>query len=380
VTFTCNVCGAICEHPPHALEREHKDCPKCFSSVRIRAMIALLSKELFGALLALPEFPVLKGIRGTGMSDAPELASRLAEKFDYTNTFYHQAPLFDVTNPDPHDDERFDFIISSEVMEHVPQPVERAFENLHRMLKPDGVLLLTTPYNLEGKTEEHFPELHEYSLASVGGRPVLVNRRRDGSVEVFENLVFHGGHGSTLEMRAFTEASLRAVLCGAGFRNIHFEAENVPEYGIEHAESWSLPVAARNGVFRAPSAELALQYREAMRLAARKIRDLELISAEYERHIAFHAVAHERWVQDAAARDQWTKRVEADWEQRTHWALETKKALDEAVAEFRNAKKSEEEAWGAVEGLSKKLERAEANLAELNASFWTRLGRKFRLL
>ena len=209
--FTCNVCGALCE-PPAELGRELESCAACGSTVRLRALIALLSREMFGVLMALPEFPVLKGIRGIGMSDAPGLADRLSEKFDYTNTFFHQAPRFDVTNPDESDRGRYDFILSSEVMEHVPPPVERAFAAMHAMLKPDALLLLTTPYSLGGRTAEHFPQLHQYTLADLGGRTVLINRRRDGGIETFENLVFHGGHGSTLEMRCFTEDSLRAIL------------------------------------------------------------------------------------------------------------------------------------------------------------------------
>lgn len=156
MNFTCNICGATCDRPVEPLQREHEDCPHCHSSVRVRALIALLSKEIFGALLALPEFPVLKGIRAIGMSDAPDLAARLAEKFDYTNTFYDQAPRFDVTHADPRNEGRYDFILSSEVMEHVPVPVEPAFSTLHRMLKPDGLLLMTTPYSLAGRTREHF--------------------------------------------------------------------------------------------------------------------------------------------------------------------------------------------------------------------------------
>src|SRR5215469_5867916 len=154
--FTCNICGTECSQSRQELGREIENCAACGSTVRLRALIALMSREMFGVLLSLPEFPVLKGIRGIGMSDAPGLADRLAEKFDYTNTFYHQAPVFDVTRPDDRDRGRYDFILSSEVMEHVPPPVERAFATLFQMLKPDGLLLLTTPYTLDGKTREHF--------------------------------------------------------------------------------------------------------------------------------------------------------------------------------------------------------------------------------
>src|SRR5579862_7579195 len=128
--FTCNICGTECSHAPESLARETENCPECGSTTRVRAMIALLSREIFGVLLALPEFPALMGIRGIGMSDAPDLAERLAQKFDYTNTFYHQAPVFDVTHPEERDFGCYDFILSSEVMEHVPPPVEHAFSTL----------------------------------------------------------------------------------------------------------------------------------------------------------------------------------------------------------------------------------------------------------
>lgn len=371
--FTCNICGTECFRPPEGLGREIENCTTCGSTVRLRALIALMSREIFGVLLALPEFPVLKGIRGIGMSDAPALAERLSEKFDYTNTFYHQAPLFDVAKPDERDRGRYDFILSSEVMEHVPPPVERAFATLFQMLKPDGLLLLTTPYTLGGKTREHFPDLHEYTLAAPGGRTVLINRRRDGSIEVFENLIFHGGQGSTLEVRQFSEDSLRALLAATGFDATHVAGENVPEFGVEHSETWSLPIAARKGNFHPPAAELALQYREACRLAARKTRDLEIITAEYERHSAYHELSHAQSVREAELKNEWVKRVEEAWKERTKWALDLKEERDRALAEFRRIEAEEAKAWEQVAALR-------AELARIQATGWLRLGRKLRRL
>jgi SAM-dependent methyltransferase len=318
--FTCNVCGKVCERATATFDREVLSCLQCGSTVRLRGLVALLSREVFGVELALPDFPVTKGVCGIGMSDPPTLAAGFAEKFDYTNTFYHQPPHLDITRPAEGDIGRYDFIVSSEVMEHVAPPVEPAFANIYRLLKPDGLLLLTVPYGPEGRTTEHFPELHEYGLASVGGRVVLVNRRRDGSMEVFENLCFHGGCGSTWEMRVYSEASLMEILTGAGFSEIRIAAENVPEFGVDHAESWSLPIVARKGHFHLPPAELALAYR-----AARRALEERLV---------------------------WVRRLEGEFEERTQWALALRKELDDATA-------------------------ARANL---ESRPWTRLGRKLGLL
>ncbi len=37
-----------------------------------------------------------------------------------------------------------------------------------------------------------------------------------GAMEVFEDLCFHGGDGSTLELRVYSEESLKAILAGRG--------------------------------------------------------------------------------------------------------------------------------------------------------------------
>lgn len=360
--------------------RETAGCPSCKSTLRMRALVALLSREIFGVAMALPEFPTMKGIRGIGMSDSPELAQRLAEKFDYTNTFYHQAPVFDVTQPDSRDLGRYDFILSSEVMEHVPPPVERAFQSLHAMLKPDGLLLMTTPYSVGGKTAEHFPDLHEFTLASLGGKPVLVNRRRDGATEVFDDLVFHGGHGSTLEMRFFTDQSLRDALLGAGFASVHFSAENQTEFGVRHTEPFSLPIVARKGQFRAPGAELAKEYLEAFRLAARKIHDFEILTADYQRYIAYHEESEELLRRDLAERTEWVRKIEAEFEDRTKWAEEVAREKDEAVAAFQHVRDVEKEQRLHIAALLEEEEKLRAALEKIQSARWTRIGRRLGAL
>ncbi|HEY7333528.1 MAG TPA: methyltransferase domain-containing protein [Bryobacteraceae bacterium] len=378
--FICNVCGAKCERADGEQSRESAYCGDCGSSMRVRALVALLSTEIFGVPMALPEFPALKSIRGIGMSDSPELAARLAEKFDYTNTFYHQAPFFDVTHPDDRDIGRFDFIFSSEVMEHVPGPVADAFGSLARLLKPDGVLLLTTPYTIDGKTAEHFPELHEYTLAAPGGQTVLINRRRDGEVEIFQNLTFHGGHGSTLELRVFSEESLRQILDRAGFPCVHVASESFSEFGVTHSETWSLPIAARKGNFIPPVSELALEYREALRRGDRISHDLSILTGEYERHIAFHNLSHKEMKRELDSRLDWARKIETDLEERTKWALDLQKERTDAIKNYEQARKSELEAWQCVNALEKELDETRAQKTWLESRRWTRVGRRLKML
>jgi SAM-dependent methyltransferase len=348
--------------------------------MRVRALVALLSREIFGIEMTLPEMPAMKGLRGIGMSDSPELASRLEAKFNYSNTFYHQAPFFDVTNADPRDEQRYDFIFSSEVMEHIPPPVERGFETLCRVLEPNGVLLLTTPYTLDGKTREHFPDLHEYTLASPGGHPILVNRRKDGTIETFDRLMFHGGHGATLETRVFSESSLREVLQGAGFREVYISADNSPCFGVEHGETWSLPIAARKGRSVPPPSALAAAYRDSIRRTALLERTLEQLQADYDRHVEHHNSSHEEMQNDLAARTEWAQKMEKDLGERTAWALSLEQENKGAIDALHRSRESEEKAWEAAHAIEKELVTVREERNHLERRLWSRVGRKLGAL
>src|SRR6478672_1043171 len=145
--FTCNICGTA--NPAAQLGRESPGCNACGSSMRTRSLIHVLSLELFGISLPLPHFPRVKSLRGLGLSDPAQYANLLTEKFDYRNTFYDREPRFDIAHPNQEEFGKYDFLMSSEVFEHVPPPAGASFESAFRLLKQGGVLVLTVPYSLE---------------------------------------------------------------------------------------------------------------------------------------------------------------------------------------------------------------------------------------
>jgi SAM-dependent methyltransferase len=252
VEFICNLCGA--RNAVADFATEPATCP-CGSNVRTRALIHLLSLELFGRSLILVDFPRLKSVRGIGMSDKPCYAAILQDKFEYRNTFYDQEPRFDFSQPHHDLAGTFDFILSADVLEHVAPPVEAALEEIHRLLKPHGFLVATVPCSADESLREHFPELHEYRILPLGGAPVLVNRRRDGRLEVTGDLVFHGGSGATLEMRQFTLPALSEKLLASQFAEVRLFHQDVPELGILFDHDVSQPlVAAREMPFALTSA------------------------------------------------------------------------------------------------------------------------------
>lgn len=73
---------------------------------------------------------------------APSFKYRAQERFetheiDAPVTLFEQLPL-------PYDSNRFDVVLTFETIEHVPWP-DRFVEELSRILKPGGTLVLTTP-------------------------------------------------------------------------------------------------------------------------------------------------------------------------------------------------------------------------------------------
>jgi hypothetical protein len=293
IAFTCNICdGRGIFREPHYINPELPSC-SCGSNVRFRWLVYRLSRELFGQSLCLREFPSDKSIKGIGLTDPESIARVLTCRFEYRNTYFNAEPRLDLRS-DPSPIGELDFLIASEVFEHIEPPVTQPFRNASGFLKPNGFLLLTVPWvwngdpkeaipelydwkldregdrwlvinrkpdgEIErfydmvfddgpgrslGNTREHFPELHDWKLVNEDENWRLINRRRDGRIETFHNLVFHEGPGLALEMRLFAKRSLEDNLREAGFGHIEFEMQGNAGNGIIFPYPWSRPVVAR---------------------------------------------------------------------------------------------------------------------------------------
>ncbi len=245
VPFVCNLCGRSNTVAVEALSRETPSCAGCGSTVRFRAMAHLVVRELGLPDVPLAALPTRRDVVGLGLSDAAAYAVPLAQRFDYTNTWYHTEPRLDIAAIPDARVGTLDFLVASDVFEHVVPPIGRAFRNAHALLKPGGVMVFTVPFSLDADTVEHFPELHDWRIVVEDGRHVLLNRTADGRAQRFADLVFHGGPGSTLEMRLFARDALLRELAAAGFRDVRLAAEPCVEHGIVWPEPWSVPVVAR---------------------------------------------------------------------------------------------------------------------------------------
>ncbi len=368
VAFVCNICGRENRAPQSAFGRETSSCASCGSTVRTRAIVYMLARELFGMDIGLPDFPRLKSLRGIGISDSADYAERLAEKFDYRNTHYHKDPAFDITNVPESELGTYDFLIASEVFEHVAPPVETAFRNACSLLKPGGLFFFTVPYTLDERTTEHFPDLHDYGIAQLRDTYVLVNRTRDGQLQVFEDLVFHGGAGSTLEIRRFTERDLRALFLANGFRGVQLYSGSVVPFGICHRETWSLPMTARKDPFALKVGAIAELLEQS--ISARKA--LEAYSAalqsEHERFVGWANGKIDAIERELVERTGWARDIESRFEERTRWALSLEKDLASHAQAVQRLQRELEERQAEVDQLR-------AQVTRLRGARWTKTGR-----
>jgi hypothetical protein len=248
VDFLCNVCGhSNAGIPAEQMQnRECQSCRGCGSSLRMRSIMRILSQILYGKTIPVPEFPVDKSVTGIGMSDWDGYAKRLEEKFDYTNTYYHAKPRLDITDIPWRMTGKYRFLISTDVFEHIPPAgLDAAFRNSRRLLRNDGAFIFTAPYMKIAQTDEHFPRLHDFRIIETNGKRFLYNRTAGGEEEIFDNLVFHGGEGMTLEMRQFAESDLLRRLSAAGFSSVRICDDAEPAFGVVWPIDYALPILAR---------------------------------------------------------------------------------------------------------------------------------------
>lgn len=245
LTWACNICGALNHTLITSMERESGTCRQCSSVMRFRAMMAILTERFCGKVQVLTELARNPHITGLGMSDSDTYAALLAQKFSYTNTYYHCEPLLDIVKPAPQWLGVNDFVISSDVFEHVPPPIQSAFDNMYALLKPGGIAIFSVPFSLEADTFEHYPDLHDFTIRQdENGEWVLDNVSKAGVKQSFRNLVFHGGPGSTLELRLFSQAALQRHFAAAGFTDLRVHNEPHFEHGIFWLAPWSLMLSA----------------------------------------------------------------------------------------------------------------------------------------
>ena len=213
--------------------REVPTCAHCGSSVRLREVAATVGRQVLGTTVAARDWPSRHDLLGIGFSDPEIYAQHLDRVTSYQNTWFHQEPRVDVTDLASFGGRTYDFAVCSDVLEHIPAPVDRAFGNLFSILNPGGTLVLNVPMR-DGETVEHYPELTDFHVAKMPDGWVLIGTRLDGTEFRARDVVFHGGPGTTAEMRVCGRDDVRWRLQRAGFVDIVEHREEDERIGIVH--------------------------------------------------------------------------------------------------------------------------------------------------
>ena len=227
--FTCVLCGhrSGCK----SVGRESMPCDWCGSTWRARAMVLGLLQAFGMPNVTLSQVNEDWSTRGIGISDDIKVASRLGGKFSYVNTYYHQGPKLDLCSVDQQWVESARFVICSDVLEHVPAPVEMALKGLYSLLQSGGVAVISVPYKSEGATEEFYPELDRYEVVDDN----VVWYDTSGVRHVDVQPEFHGGAGQTLAFRLWSLPGLLDALSSCGFSRVSImtcdEKLGVPAFG-----------------------------------------------------------------------------------------------------------------------------------------------------
>ena len=174
-------------------------------------------------------------------------SSICSNKFNYINTnklnlnIYNKEHINQYTN--------LDFIISLEIFNHInPYPgIQIAFNNIYKMLKKTGFIILSVPYSEFDDHLEHYPNLYDYKINKLNDKYILHNTTINNKQEYFDNLCFYNGPGKKLEMRIFSKKSLTTYLENAGFIDITFHTitDDMNNYGIYWSNNNSLIISAK---------------------------------------------------------------------------------------------------------------------------------------
>jgi hypothetical protein len=99
------------------------------------------------------------------------------------------------------------------------------------MLNHNGVLILSVPTFDISNHLEHFPLMDKYEIIKYESDYLLVTKEK-GVYKIYNKLIFHGGPGTTLEMRKFSHLKLINDLKIIGFSKVITLEQAIPDNGI----------------------------------------------------------------------------------------------------------------------------------------------------
>jgi glycosyltransferase involved in cell wall biosynthesis/SAM-dependent methyltransferase len=189
--------------------------PRAADDCRILEMGCYL--QLTPALRNLIGYGEVRGCyQGTGGSEMRVVQAQDGEAFKC------EIDLFDAeADQFPYLSNYFDTVLCCEILAHLTQDPMRMMSEIHRILKPGGILLLTTP---------NAASLHAIFSALNGNQPAFYNRYpRPPQPSPESRLARH--------VREYTPAEIASLLCNSGFILTRMETTGYTEHRFAEFES-----------------------------------------------------------------------------------------------------------------------------------------------
>jgi hypothetical protein len=238
--WLCVICGYKNSSAP-AL-REGMLCGKCQSNWRVRACAIGVQMGTAFPPSPFPDVAANYSWRGIGTSDHMALVGALSMKFDYTNSYYHRYPRLDLLNIPEDLQHHFGFVICSDVLEHVPDPVNPALTGIADLLADHGFAILSVPNGgKEASTTEYCPNIDTWT--EFEDRVVWVDK--SGIEHINNDPEFHGGPGQALAFRRWGAQDFCDRVMAAGFKRI-IDIPPYPELGVPEIKDSGMFIAYVN--------------------------------------------------------------------------------------------------------------------------------------
>lgn len=224
-TVECNIChwqGSRFTDDPWHVETV---CPNCGSQVRHRMLVALLDGK--SVLPDVDEKKLLHGKKILHFAPERQLRDRIKKAAQiYVTTDYDRGDVdlkLDMSAMPSVTDGSFDVVIACDVLEHVPDD-RAAMRELHRILKPNGLAIITAPQKDSPATTDEDP-----SITTPEGR--LQHFGQNDHLRIFgddlkDRLEKAGFSISVIDASAFSENAIARFVLMPPIRSPHPLATN----------------------------------------------------------------------------------------------------------------------------------------------------------
>jgi len=164
--FECPICdysGPFMDVTTPEGPRKHARCPNCTASERHRLQFLVLHEVLKDKQTA--------HLKMLHFAPEPFFRKLFAQRFGQYETADLKLKgvdhIVDLTNL-PFDDETYDAVFASHVLEHIPDD-QKAISEIRRILKPNGIAILPVPIYSEKTIEYLEPNPHEFNHVRAPG-------------------------------------------------------------------------------------------------------------------------------------------------------------------------------------------------------------------